>query len=166
MDACLRPKEDSILEGSFPDEEVAMKKATGWIIVAGLVLCVCQTGPALGQDPARTDLGRILGTWTLEVYVAGQTILLTLLLEKTEAGIGGKLSEQMGMFTDAPVKSVKYEGTDLTFEITVTSPPDGLERTWLAQFSVGEDAVEGTISNDELAISAPVAGKREKRGGP
>jgi hypothetical protein len=69
----------------------------------------------------------------------------------------------MGMFTDAPVKNVKFEGTGLTFEITVNSPPDGLERTWLAQLVVAEDAVEGTISNAELAISAPLVGKREKK---
>ncbi len=140
-----------------------MRKIVGRLILAGLVACVGLTEPASGQDPPQPDLGKILGRWTLEIYADGQTIALDLLLENSNKVLGGRMSEQMGMFTDAPLKNVKYEGQTLTFEITVSSPPDGMERTWLAELTVGQDMVEGTISNAEVGISAPITGKRTKQ---
>jgi hypothetical protein len=110
-----------------------MKRIFGLIALAGLAICGLRRGPLLSLDQVKPDPGKILGTWALEVYADGQTIFLTLLLENRDAGLGGKISEQMGMFTDAPVKNVKYEGQNLTFEI---------------------------------AISAPLAGKREKKNVP
>ena len=143
-----------------------MRKTTGWLILIAFVACGGLTAPAFAQDRPAPDLGRILGTWTLEIYADGQSIALILLLENGDDGLGGRMSEQMGMFTDAPLNNVKYDGQTLTFEITVSSPPDGMERTWLAEFAVGEDKVEGTISNAEVGISAPITGKRTKQISP
>ncbi len=140
-----------------------MKRVLGLFILAGFIIGAPQAGPLSGQSTVKADLNRILGTWSLEVYADGQIIYLSLLLETKNGEVGGKISEQTGFFTDAPVTNVKFEGDTLTFDITVSSPPDGLVRTWQSQLNVGEDAVEGTISNAELAVSALTTGKREKK---
>jgi hypothetical protein len=69
----------------------------------------------------------------------------------------------MGIFTDLPLKNIQLEGDILTFEVSVASPPDGIERVWTGQLKVADDTVEGTISNAEIEISASVSGKREKK---
>ena len=118
---------------------------------------------SLPRPQTNLDLAGILGTWNLEVYADGQSILLSLVLVKKDGRPSGTLSEQMGIFTDLPLKNIQLEGNILTFEVSVASPPDGIERVWTGQLKVADDTVEGTISNAEIEISASVRGKREKK---
>ncbi len=118
---------------------------------------------SLGQDQDYPAISGFLGTWDLEVYADGQSILLSLVLEKKNGRPSGILSEQMGIFTDLPLQNIKLEGDVLTFEVRVASPPDGIERVWTGQLKVKDDTVDGTISNAEIDISASVSGRREKK---
>ena len=117
----------------------------------------------IGQAAPKPDNGKVLGTWAVEVYADGQSFYLTLLVEQTEGKLTAKASEQYGMFTDAPASDVSYDGTLLKMALNVPSPPDGLARPWAVEAKIGEDVMEGGISNAELMISAGVTGKRTKK---
>jgi hypothetical protein len=120
--------------------------------------------PAAAQQAApKPDNAKLLGTWAIEVYADGMTIYLTLLAEESEGRLAAKASEQYGMFTDAPASDVSFDGALLKMVLTVPSPPDGLARPWAVEAKVGEDVLEGVISNAELMISAGLTGKRTKK---
>ncbi len=116
-----------------------------------------------GQAAPKPDKAKVLGTWAVEVYADGQSFYLTLLVEEREGQLGIKASEQYGMFMDAPATDVTYDGTLLKMVLNVPSPPDGLARPWAVELKVGEDVLEGVISNAELMITAGVTGKRTKK---
>jgi hypothetical protein len=144
-------------------KEVEMIKKKGFLIPALCFLIGFVPVLSLARPQANPDLAGILGTWNLEVYADGQSILLSLVLEKKDGRPSGTLSEQMGIFTNLPLQNIKLDGDVLTFEVSVASPPDGIERVWTGQLKVADETVEGTISNTEIDISASVSGKREKK---
>jgi len=109
------------------------------------------------------DNSKVLGAWDVEVYDEGQYFNLNLVMEEAEGKLAGTISEKLGMFTDSPLSNVRFDGTTLDFEISVSSPPDGLIKTWAVEAVVGEEAMEGTISNAELGLSATLSAKRTKK---
>ena len=140
------------------------------MIVAVLSLAVFALGSlALAQQapqaPAKPkpDAGKILGTWNLEVSAEGSYFYLTMVLEQTEGKLTGKVSEQNGMFTDAALGNIEYTGAELSADVSVPSPPDGTIRTWALKFKVGEETLEGTISNADMGMTAAITGKRVKK---
>jgi hypothetical protein len=139
-----------------------MKRTIALIAVAALVAAGAAPAAA-GQAAPKPDNAKVLGTWAVEVYADGQSFYLTLLMEEREGQLGIKVSEQYGMFTDAPASDVSFDGTLLKFVLNVPSPPDGLARPWAVEARIGEDVLEGVISNAELMISAGVTGKRTKK---
>ncbi len=140
-----------------------MKKT---ILAAGLVmaflagpgLALSQVKPAPGPDKAK-----VLGSWSLDVFAGGMTITLSLLLEEAEGKLAGKISEANGMFSDAPLTNIEYDGERLAYDISIPSPPDGAVRAWRTELKVGEDVVEGNIANTEAGMSATISGKRVKK---
>lgn len=124
-------------------------------------------GPVLagetGQTAPKPDKAKVLGTWAVEVYADGQTVYLNLLVEDLDGALAVKASEQYGMFTDAPATDVTFDGTLLKMVLNVPSPPDGLARPWAVEAKVGEEVLEGVISNAELMISAGITGKRTQK---
>ncbi len=139
-----------------------MKRTIALIAVAALVAAGAAPAAA-GQAVPKADNAKALGTWAVEVYADGQSFYLTLLVEEREGQLGIKVSEQHGMFTDAPASDVSFDGALLKFVLNVPSPPDGLARPWAVEARIGEDVLEGVISNAELMISAGVTGKRTKK---
>ena len=122
-------------------------------------------GLALPQQKAapKPDLGKILGTWSLDIDAGGSTITLTLVLEATDGKLTGKISEPNGMFTDSPVTNIEYDGESLAYVISVPSPPDGAVKDWKTQLKVGADVADGDIANADSGMSATISGKRVKK---
>ena len=138
-----------------------MKKLLVPVIVVGLS-ALAWSAPA-AQTAAKPDLGKVLGTWDLELDADGQMFYLTMALEKVDGKLAGRVSEQNGMFTDAPLSEMAYDGETLKCTAAVPSPPDMATRPWVIELKVGADTVEGTIGNAELQISASISGKRAKK---
>lgn len=129
-------------------------------LLAGTAAAFSQEKPAAKPKP---DMSKVLGTWLLEVNGGDGVISLVLALEAAGDKLAGKISEPNGMFTDAPLSAIEYDGETLVFEITVASPPDGAVKTWRTELKVGADAVEGVIANADQGLSAAVSGRREKK---
>jgi len=131
-----------------------------------LVLAVAlAAGLALPQQsPApKPNTAKVVGDWSLDIFAGGMTVTLNLTLAEAEGKLAGKISEPNGMFTDVALAGIQYDGETLTYDISVPSPPDGTVKTWKTELKVGEDAVEGGISNAEAGMSATITGKRVKK---
>ncbi len=107
------------------------------------------------------DLAKILGDWELEVDAGGgEYYYLSLLLEEADSLLSGLISESQGFFSDVPLSNIQYDGQVLSFEFTAPTPPDGVERLIVAEFTVGDDRMEGYLTLPELGVSAPTIAKR------
>jgi hypothetical protein len=142
-----------------------MKKTLAAIVVAAAIL-TC--GAAVAQQtppkaPPKPENGKIVGTWALDIDAGGMIINLTMVITEAEGKLSGKVSEQNGMFTDADLNNIEYNGEDFVGEISVSSPPDGSVKTWSIKTKVGEETLEGTIENADAGMSAGIAGKRVKK---
>ena len=138
-----------------------MKKLLIPFLLAGLV-AGAWAAPAI-QNAPKPDLGKVLGTWDLEVDADGQVFYLTMVMEKVEGSLAGKVSEKNGMFADVPLTDIACDGETLKCTATVPSPPDMATRPWAIELKVGPETLEGTIANGELTISASMTGKRAKK---
>jgi len=142
-----------------------MKKS----FAALLALAVGLTwGMALSQQappkaPPKPENRKLVGTWALEVDAGGMIVSLTMVITETGGKLSGKVSEQNGMFTDADLANIDYNGSDFNGEISVPSPPDGAVKTWSIKTKVGEETLEGTIENADAGMSAALTGKRIKK---
>ncbi len=136
------------------------------ILALGLALALAVAlGWSLPQQQAapKPDLTKILGTWSLDIGTDQGGITLTLVLEAPEGKLSGKISEPNGMFTDAPLSNIEYDGENLAYDISVASPPDGAVKTWKTQLKVGADAADGVIANADTGMSASITGKRVQK---
>ncbi len=127
-------------------------------VLAGLGLALSQQTPA-----PKPDRAKILGTWTLEINAGEMTITLTLVLQEAEGKLAGKISEPNGMFTDAPLSNIEFDGESLAYDINVPSPPDGGVKVWRTQLKIGADTAEGDIANADLGMTALITGKRTSK---
>jgi hypothetical protein len=111
----------------------------------------------------KADNGKIIGTWKVEINAGQEFYYLTLEISVTDGELDGTVSESQGTFTDLPVSNILFDGESLSFEFTCATPPDGLERLVKAEFKVGVDALDGTMSVPDLQAAAPATGTREKK---
>jgi hypothetical protein len=134
-------------------------------LVGVSMILFCSWSMALPRQKAapKPDPAKVLGTWNLEIDANGMTITLTLVLNESGGLLAGKISEDNGMFTDAPLSDIEYDGDNLAYDISVPSPPDGLVKTWRTQLKVGDDVADGDITNADLGISIALTGKRVKK---
>jgi hypothetical protein len=109
------------------------------------------------------DYGKILGNWEIEVDADGEYYYLTLILKMSDGELEGAISESTGYFSDVPLSDIEYDGTNLRFEFTAPTPPDGYERVVRTEFEVGDNTLEGTMNLDDLGVSALATGKREDK---
>jgi hypothetical protein len=149
--------------GSAVSKEVMMKKLIGMLSLSFILLCGWSLALPQQKAGAKPDRAKILGTWNLEVSADSTYIYLALVLEESSGQLSGKISEQNGMFTDAPLSDIEYDGENLTYDISVPSPPDGLVKVWKTQLKVGDDVAEGGIANLEFGMSAVISAKRVKK---
>lgn len=134
---------------------------TGIILLIGTV-ALFFFGLSAQTQEKKVDRGMVLGTWELEVDAGGEYYYLTLVISETEGALGGTISDKYGMFTDVPLKDVQFDRESLTFEMTVPTPPDGLERIVITEMELEGDGLVGVMNVEELGVSAPVTGKRQK----
>ena len=112
-----------------------------------------------GQEDV--DFGKIVGNWDIEVDAEGEFYYLILTVKSSDGSLSGVISDSSGFFTDVPISNIQFDGDSFSFEFDAPTPPDGVERLLRADFSTGEDTLEGFIAVDELGITARASGKRK-----
>lgn len=105
-----------------------------------------------GQGSA--DYDKILGDWEMEVDAGGEYFYLSFSIEKIDSEIKGSINESSGFFSDVSLENIEFDGSQLTFEMNIPTPPDGYENLVKAEFDLIEDRLEGTLSVESLGISA------------
>lgn len=136
-----------------------MSRKNVWAVLSAVVFLV-----SLAAFPlAAADQAAVLGTWDLEIDAGGEYYYLTMIISLADGALQGTVSEANGYFYELPLKDIKLEDSILTMKFISPTPPDGLEREVLCRYDVGEDVLEGTVSIEELGLTAMVSGKREKK---
>jgi hypothetical protein len=132
-----------------------------WILALILGLSVLTLNPAAlraqqqsvePKQPVSND--KVIGTWDVEVLAEGQSYFLTMVLTQSQGQLEGKVSEQNGMFTDAVLSSLTFDGESLAFEFTGPTPPDGMPRLIQTALKVSGDTMEGSVTIPDLGVYA------------
>ena len=123
------------------------------ILAIGIILTVFgATRRANGQE--KEDYSKILGNWDMEVDAGGEYFYLSFTIEKTGEGLKGSISESSGFFSDVTLENIRFDGTALTFEMEIPTPPDGYENMVKADLELIEGKLKGTLTVESLGISA------------
>jgi hypothetical protein len=109
------------------------------------------------------DVGneKILGDWDMEVNAGGEYYYLTFTIEETDENLTGSISESSGFFSDVALANVEFDGETLLFEMTIPTPPDGIENLVSAELELVEERLEGTLTVEVLGISVPAAATKK-----
>lgn len=110
--------------------------------------------PAAVRAQQTVSNAKIIGTWDMEIMAEGQSYYLTLVLNENQGQLEGKISEQSGMFTDAVLSSIIFDGENLSFEFTGPTPPDGMQRLIQTALKLNGDVMEGSVTIPDLGIAA------------
>jgi hypothetical protein len=146
-------------KNEFAERRARMKSVRNAGLVALLVFILVGASPA--QNQKKVDYGPLVGTWALEVAVEDGFFYLTLELSLTDGNLGGTLSEQNGIFSNAPLLNIEYNGEALKFDVKVPTPPDGLERLVKADIKLSPGKLEGMLVVPDLGVSVPVKGVKK-----
>lgn len=138
-----------------------MKIATKFGLMMILLGAVALAAPAQNPSPAKVDYNKIVGNWSLEVNSDQGFYYLPLVLKVTDGKLEGTLSEQNGMFKDAPLTGIEFDGQTLKFEAKTPMPPDGAERPIKFDLKLAADKLEGLVSVADLGLSLPVTGVKK-----
>ena len=125
----------------------------GFVIIL-LILCVPFHLSSQESVSVSVDYDKILGDWEMEVDAGGEYFYLSFSVEKTDSGLKGSISESSGFFSDVSLDNMEFDGSNLTFEMTIPTPPDGYENLVKADLDFIDDILEGTLSVESLGISA------------
>jgi len=138
-----------------------MKLRTLFLILLGI--CVLSITSASGLAGLKSaDQAKLAGTWEMEIDAEGEYFYLTMVIEESDGILSGKISEESGFFTDVVIEKIKFNGQTLTFQFDAPTPPDGEERTLIAELIFSGDICKGTISIEDLGMIVDVSGKKEK----
>jgi hypothetical protein len=137
-----------------------MKMKSSGLIVFVLLFLLGFVWPAAGQGQ-KPNYDKIVGTWSLEVSAGNEYYYLTLELTVVEGKLGGKLSEQSGMFKDAPLLEPAFDGQTLKYSVKIPTPPDGAERLAKSEMKLVDDKLDGTLTVMDLEMTVPVTGKKK-----
>jgi hypothetical protein len=136
-------------------------KKTGFralLVAAVIVLAVAAAVAVPAQEKA--DTSKVVGTWTIDVYAGEANYTLSLAVTETDGQLAGKISESMGAFSDVAVSDVFYDGDIFRFSFMSPTPPDGASRNIKAEFKVGADKMDGTLSVPDLEVSVEAKATR------
>lgn len=125
-----------------------------------LLLVVVVPGALLAQGKTGIRPEELVGKWELVVEAEGMVINLVMQLALENGTLSGRMSDQYGTFSDAPLTELKLENDKLSFILTVASPPDGLIRPWTFELKFNGEEAEGAVYSSELGITVPVRGKK------
>jgi hypothetical protein len=135
-----------------------MKKTIFRALLVEAVIALAASGIAPAQEKA--DTAKVVGTWTIDVYAGEATYTLSLEVTAADGQLAGKISESMGAFSDVDVSDVFYDGATFRFSFISPTPPDGASRTVKAEFKVGVDKMDGTISVPDLDMTVEAKATR------
>jgi hypothetical protein len=127
------------------------------LVLAAFALALIVPAPAQ-QKP---DLGKVAGSWALEVNAGGEFYYLTLDLKVTAGKLDGVLGEQNGMFKDVPLANVAFDGTTLKFDVKIPTPPEGTERLVKSEMKLAGPKLEGVMTVVEMGMSVGVSGVKK-----
>lgn len=122
-------------------------------------VCIFSCSFLKGQD--QVDLKKILGDWNMEVDAGGEFYSLSFTIEKTDGELSGKISESSGFFSDIPLENIEFDGTNLSFEMTIPTPPDGYENLVKAEFELVEERLEGMLTVESIGASASAVASKQ-----
>jgi hypothetical protein len=93
-------------------------KRTLFIALAALGLLA---GSAFAQAQAKPG---VVGTWTGHAVVGddGSQIEITLVLERTDLGYAGKISDTSGFVPETSLREIAFRDNKLTFELDLAQP--------------------------------------------
>jgi len=134
-----------------------MKNLYRAVLAAAALLALVLAAPAR----QKVDLNKVAGSWSLEVNAGGEFYYLTLDLKVKDGKLEGGLTEQNGMFKDAPLAAIEFDGTTLKFDVTIPTPPDGGERLVKTEMKLVEAKLEWMLTIADLGLSAGVAGVKK-----
>ena len=137
-----------------------MKRSSILVAFAAAAIALSLALTPLAQEKA--DMGKILGTWNLEVFAGDQTYSLVLNISEANGQLAGKVSESMGTFTDVPISEIFFDGVAFRFSFISPTPPDGASRTVKADLKLNQDTMGGTISVPDLDIVIDASATRSK----
>jgi len=133
-------------------------KPAGLIV---LVLFLLGLGGQAAAQSQKPDSNKIVGTWSLEVSAGNEYYYLTLELTVQEGKLAGKLSEQSGMFKDAPLLEPAFDGQILKYSVKIPTPPDVVERLVKSEMTLVDNKLEGTLTVQDLEMTVPVTGTKK-----
>ena len=134
-----------------------MKILSKAVLAAAVLLALVLPAPAR----QKVDLNKVAGAWSLEVNAGGEFYYLTLDLRVKDGKLEGGLSEANGMFKDAPLASIEFDGATLKFEVKVPTPPDGAERLVKTEMKLAAGKLEGMLTIADMGLAAAVTGAKK-----
>lgn len=96
----------------------------------------------------------IVGEWNMEVDAGGEYYYLSFSVTEEGGKLSGTISEESGSFIDAKMENIEFDGQKFRFEMTIPSPPDGLENLVNGEFEFNEGKLEGTLTIEEFGMTA------------
>jgi hypothetical protein len=125
------------------------------------VVFICLFGFSFLGSQEQVDYGKILGDWDMEVDAGGEYYYLSFTIEKTDGELSGTISESSGFFTDISLMNIEFDGRNLSFEMTVPTPPDGYENLVKAELELVEERLEGMLTIESIGISASAVATKQ-----
>ena len=136
-----------------------MRKTYFLFVVVAAVIALSFGASAMAQEKA--DTAKIVGTWKIDVFAGDTTYNLNLVITEDNGQLAGKISESMGSFADVAITDIFYDAANFRFNFISPTPPDGQSRTVKADFKVGADTMEGTVSVPDMDVTTDAKAIRE-----
>jgi hypothetical protein len=127
------------------------------VLATAALLALVLAAPA----QQKVDLNKVAGAWSLEVNAGGEFYYLALDLKVKDGKLEGGLSEANGMFKDAPLASIEFDGTTLKFDVKIPTPPDGTERLVKTELKLVAAKLEGMLTIADMGLTAAVTGVKK-----
>jgi hypothetical protein len=134
-------------------------KQLGLIGLALLVLV--GLGSQAASQSQKSPYDKIVGVWSLEVNAGDAFYYLTQEVAVNQEKLTGKLSEQNGMFKDAPLQGAMFDGQVLKYSVKIPTPPDGAERLVKFEMKLVDNKLDGTLALEDLNMTVPVTGAKK-----
>ena len=131
-----------------------MWKRTVLTAVAVGLICIGSCAPSYANGQNSVGDAEIFGEWDMEVDAGGEYFYLSFSIERSDEGMKGTISESSGFFSNVPLENIQFDGTHLSFDMNIPTPPDGYENMVRSVLQWVEGKFEGTLSVESLGISA------------
>jgi hypothetical protein len=127
-----------------------------------MLTAVLAVGAPIQNPPKpKVDYTPLVGQWALQIDAGGEYYFLVLELKLNAGKLEGQLSEQNGLFTNAPLSNIEFDGEALKFDAKTPTPPDGAERLLKTEVKLVADKLEGMITIVEMNLSVPLTGTKK-----